>query len=194
MILAKLKEATKHKHDDLENTVNVMDRIFSLDDYKILLTKFYRFYAAIEPKVAQNDLRIADFDFDERRKTRLLEKDLHALGILSDVKENVRLWENLPTLDTTAKAFGSLYVMEGATLGGQVISRHLKQHLGMTTEGGAAFFNSYGKEIGPMWKSFGAALTAFAASGADDDEIIEAARRTFDSFRDCVLQPLQNGH
>lgn len=194
MILAKLKEATKEQHDDLENTVNVMDRLFSLDDYKTLLTKFYRFYAAIEPKVALNGLQDAEFDFDKRRKTPLLEKDLHALGVLSDVKEKTRLWENLPSLDTQAKAFGSLYVMEGATLGGQVITRHLKLELGLTPENGGAFFNSYGSNVGPMWKSFGAALTAFARSCETDEEIVDAARQTFDSFRNCFLQPIQDGH
>lgn len=194
MIMTKLKEATREQHDNLENTVNVMDRLFSIDDYQMLLTKFYRFYAAIEPRVAANDLQKAEFDFDARRKTALLEKDLKALGVLDDVRGNVPLWEKLPPLDTSAKAFGSLYVMEGATLGGQVITRHLKQHLDLTPEHGGAFFNSYGANVGPMWKSFGATLTAFAESGEADEEIIEAARKTFDSFRDCFLQPVKNGN
>lgn len=192
--MAKLKEATREQHDDLENTVNVMDRLFSLEDYQMLLTKFYRFYAAIEPRVAANDLQKAEFDFDARRKTPLIERDLNALGVLDDVRGKVALWEELPRLDTTAKAFGSLYVMEGATLGGQVITRHLREHLDLTPERGGAFFNSYGPNVGPMWKSFGATLTAFAGSGGSDDEIIESARNTFDSFRNCFLQPIQNGN
>ena len=193
MILAKLKEATKAQHDNLENTVNVMDNLFSLEDYKTLLTKFYRFYAAIEPKVAANDLRVADFDFIVRRKLPLLEKDLKALGTFENVQKEVALWEDLPALDSVAAAFGSLYVMEGATLGGQVIMRHLKQHLDITPENGGAFFNSYGAEVGPMWKSFCATATQFAEANQDDETIINAARETFDSFAKCFSAPIEKG-
>ncbi len=193
MILAKLKEATRSQHENLENTVDVMSKIFSPQDYKTLLTKFYRFYAAIEPKVAENDLEKADFNFSERRKTPLLEKDLQALGILESVRKDVKLWQNLPALDTKAKAFGSVYVMEGATLGGQVIMRHLKQHLEITPENGGAFFNSYGERVGPMWKSFGAAITDFAEKNNDDETIVGAARETFDSFAKCFAAPMDKG-
>lgn len=191
MILAKLKEATRAQHENLENTVDVMSKMFSPEDYKILLTKFYRFYAAIEPKVAENHLDTAGFDFAERRKTPLLEKDLQALGILENVRENVKLWQDLPALETPAAAFGSVYVMEGATLGGQVIMRHLKQHLDITPENGGAFFNSYGANVGPMWKSFGAAITVFAEKNQDDETIVGAARETFDSIAKCFSAPIE---
>lgn len=194
MILTKLKEATRAQHENLENTVDVMNQMFSLEDYKRLLTKFYRFYAAIEPKVAENDLQKAGFDFAERRKTPLLEKDLKALGIFDDVNKEVPLWENLPALGSTAAAFGSLYVMEGATLGGQVIMRHLKQHLGITPENGGAFFNSYGARVGQMWKSFGATVTDFAEKNQDDETIVNSARETFDSFAKCFTAPTNGGN
>ncbi len=190
MILAKLKKATRPQHENMENTVDVMGKMFSPEDYKTLLTKFYRFYAAIEPQVAKNDLEKENFDFAERRKTSLLEKDLQALGIFESVRENVGLWQDLPTLDTPAAAFGSVYVMEGATLGGQVIMRHLKEHLSITPENGGAFFNSYGANVGPMWRSFGAAITEFAEKNQDDETIVNAARETFDSFAKCFAAPV----
>lgn len=191
MILSKLKDATKEQHQNLETTVNIMNSMFTLEDYKQLLCRFYSFYAAIEPKVAATGLNRDDFNFDERRKTTLIEKDLKALGILDNVKKEVPLWDQLPELTTAAQAFGSIYVMEGATLGGQLISRHLKEHLGITAENGGAFFNSYGANVGPMWKSFGSSITTFADCGKDDAEIIEAAKKTFDSFRDCFVNILE---
>ncbi|HMS43520.1 MAG TPA: biliverdin-producing heme oxygenase [Pyrinomonadaceae bacterium] len=191
MILAKLKEATREQHENLENTVDVMNQMFSLENYKTLLTKFYRFYSAIEPQVAANDLKSAGFDFVARRKTPLLETDLKNLEIFEDVK-SLR-WNDLPALDSNAKAFGSLYVMEGATLGGQVIMRHLKQHLDITPENGGAFFNSYGAMVGPMWKEFCAITTEFAEKNADDETIINAAKETFDSFTECFKAPVEKG-
>jgi heme oxygenase len=96
----------------------------------------------------------------------------------------------VPTLDTAAKAFGSIYVMEGATLGGQIITRHVKEHLDLTPENGGAFFNSYGPMVGPMWKGFGTAITAFAEKADADDEIVDSAKETFDAFRESFVQPV----
>jgi len=191
--MTKLKEATRDQHENLENTVDVMGEVFSLDNYKLLLTKFYRFYAAIEPKVAENDLIGAGFDFNARRKTPLLEKDLEALGILDNVRSGVSPWEGVPDVSNLSKAFGSIYVMEGATLGGQVITRHLNKDFGLTPENGAAFFSSYGPEVGSMWKSFKETLTTWAEESGDEEQIIGAARETFDSFSNCFAAPVQNG-
>lgn len=191
MIMTKLKEATRKQHENLENTVDIMGEVFSLENYKKLLTKFYRFYAAIEPKVAENDLQGAGFDFEARRKTPMLEKDLEALGILEKVKAEVPLWDGLPDVSTLARAFGSIYVMEGATLGGQVITRHLEKDFGLTSENGAAFFNSYGPSVGAMWKGFKETMTAFAEKNGDDGPIIETARETFDSFSNCFADEPQ---
>src|ERR1700755_2879115 len=137
MILAKLKEATKEQHDNLETTVNVMDQMFSAEDYKKLLCKFYRFYAAMEPKVFRLDWSKVSLNIDERRKLPKLERDLKALEIW-DEAQSLPEWDGLPELEDLPEGFGSLYVMEGATLGGQVINRHLKEHLGISPENGGA--------------------------------------------------------
>jgi heme oxygenase len=187
MILAQLKEATKQQHDQLESTVNVMDQLFSLDDYKGLLIRFHRFYKAFEPKLPENELKAAGFDYSVRRKAPLLEADLRALNGTS--LSNVDGFDGVPDVTTLSKAFGSLYVIEGSTLGGQVITRHLKQHLNLEVENGGTFFNSYGSNVGPMWRSFGEAITAFAASGENNDEIVQCARDTFESIRLCMSEP-----
>lgn len=185
MILAKLKESTRDQHDALESVVDVMNRTFSMGDYRELLTKFYRFYSAVEPNLPSADLLDEGFDTAERRKIPLLERDLAAIGALDEVRR-LPEWASPPPVATLPEAWGSIYVMEGATLGGQVITRHLKEHLGLTPERGGAFFNSYGKEVGPMWKAFGAAVTAYSEKNPQaDDAIVESAKRTFDSFRSC---------
>lgn len=188
MILAKLKEATRDQHEALENVVDVMNKTFSIEDYKELITKFYSFYAAVEPTLPAAELSAAGFDVEPRRKTPLLERDLKHLGILESAR-NAPPFTDIPTLDTAAKAFGGIYVMEGATLGGQVITRQLKEHLGITPDNGGAFFNSYGANVGPMWNAFKASVTAFAETADDDESIVDAARETFDTFRRCFQQP-----
>ncbi len=184
MILAELKEQTRAQHENLETIVDVMNKMFTRDDYEILLTKFYRFYSAVEPRVYANDTAANGIDASERSKIKWLESDLSALGALDKAKE-LPVLTDIPVLDSPAKAFGAMYVMEGATLGGQVITRHLKQHLGLTPENGGSFFNSYGSRVGPMWKEFGQAITAFADGHHNNNEIVQAAKDTFDCFARC---------
>jgi heme oxygenase (biliverdin-IX-beta and delta-forming) len=192
MIMGKLKEATREQHEGLENTVDVMNRMFDLDNYKTLLLKFYRFYAAIEPELAKLDLQQHGYDLSARLKTPKLETDLQNLGVLDEAKQ-LPAWNNLPQLDSAEKAFGSLYVIEGATLGGQIINRHLKQHLDLTPENGGTFFSGYGEKTGEMWKEFIQMTTNFAFQANDDETIIESAKQTFDSFRDCFLESVSVG-
>ncbi len=185
MILSKLKESTRDQHDALESVVDVMNQTFSIADYRELLSKFYRFYSAIEPRLPVADLKENGFDIEPRRKTPLLERDLNELGTLEEIRA-LPAWSDVPSTESVPQAFGAIYVMEGATLGGQVITRHLKEQLGLSPENGGAFFNSYGKDVGPMWKAFGAAVTAFAEEHPEtSDTIVDSARQTFDSFRRC---------
>ncbi|MEQ1764588.1 MAG: biliverdin-producing heme oxygenase [Pyrinomonadaceae bacterium] len=181
MILQKLKESTRQQHEDVEGAVDVMSKLFSLDDYKRMIGKFHSFYSAYEPTLPYAELKEAGFDYDQRRKLPSLEADAKALGL-----EKGSIFDDLPDVSSLPKAFGSIYVIEGSTLGGQVISRHLKEQLGLTPENGGAFFASYGPMVGPMWKQFGEAITAYSGAGANDDEIVGAAVQTFDSINKCM--------
>jgi heme oxygenase len=60
-------------------------------------------------------------------------------------------------------AVGCLYVLEGATLGGQFISRHLAT-LGIGPANGGLFFHGYGAKTGEMWKSFQTNATGFCVT------------------------------
>ncbi len=188
MIMAKLKESTRGQHEALESVVDVMNRTLSIDEYKDLLIKFYRFYQAVEPRLPADELLKSGFDIRPRLKSSMLERDLVHLGVKPG---SVPPWTGVPQTQNAAQAFGAVYVMEGATLGGQVITRHLHQHLGLTPEQGGAFFNSYGREVGPMWKAFGASVTAYSEVHPENDEaIVTAAGETFDSFRKCFEETL----
>ena len=85
----------------------------------------------------------------------------------------------MPAPGSVAEAFGCLYVLEGATLGGQVISRHLARELSLSPANGAAFFNGYGPETGPRWTAFLALLEAHAGQPEQQASVVEAARQTF---------------
>lgn len=182
-ILARLKEETRHQHQQTEGDVDIMREDFNRDNYRDLLVKFYSFYKPFEAKmseaIAANGI---EFNHSERLNFPKLEKDLQALGMSDEEILNIKTTEELPNLDSGERIFGSLYVIEGSTLGGQVISRHLKQNLEIDETNGAAFFSGYGRNTGMMWKAFGEAITNFAENSENQDEIIAGANETFEKL------------
>ena len=126
-ILVQLKERTRHQHEQTEDGVDLMRDDFSLDDYRGLLKRFYAFYKPYEEKVQKvlGEDPI-DFNHSERLNTPKIIKDLRALGMSESEISELEITDDLPKLDSKERIFGSLYVIEGSTLGGQVISRHLE--------------------------------------------------------------------
>lgn len=186
-ILTQLKSQTAQQHQQTEDLVDVMRANLSLEDYKKLLTRFYAFYKSFEPKMS-DALREnpVDFDYENRQNTPRLFNDLENLGMSETEISAIEGFDDLPALDSREKIFGALYVIEGSTLGGQVISRHLKEKFGLDESNGAAFFSGYGKETGTMWKGFRDAITNFADGDANREEIIGAANETFTKIGKCL--------
>ena len=87
--------------------------------------------------------------------------------------------------------FGCMYVLEGATLGGQIIRRLLKEKLSITSANGGAFFSAYGDRVRVMWNEFREALSQFAISHPDESEaIVASASETFAKFDHWLRQRL----
>ena len=84
------------------------------------------------------------------------------------------LCPTLPPLDTLPRLLGAMYVMEGSTLGGQVIARQLAK-AGIPTR---AYFTGYAERTGPLLKQFCEQLGE-AATPENEDEIVLSAARTF---------------
>ena len=74
-----------------------------------------------------------------------------------------------------------LYVFEGATLGGQIIGRHLRDGLRIDRGNGAAFFGGYGDETGAMWMRFSRHVDT--SSIIDTEAAVGAAVETFEKLQ-----------
>lgn len=187
-ILAQLKARTAHQHQQTEDGVDLMRDDFSLEDYKNLLVRFYAFYKSYDEKLRES-LKENPLGFYEEKRfnSPRLAADLKSLGMSDEAISEIETFENLPALDSPEKTFGSLYVVEGSTLGGQVISRHLKEKFGLDKSNGAAFFSGYGKDTGKMWNAFREAVTEFAdGNNVNREEIIKAANETFEKIGNCL--------
>src|SRR5215208_5119356 len=78
MILQRLREETRAAHDAIERDLEAFGAQRSLDRHRLLMARFFGFYAAWEPQVASS---LADEPFfSPRRKLPLLEQDLEFLG------------------------------------------------------------------------------------------------------------------
>jgi heme oxygenase (biliverdin-IX-beta and delta-forming) len=86
-----------------------------------------------------------------------------------------------------AAAFGSVYVLEGATLGGQTLLPLVSREIGVTAEHGASFLASYGADVAPMWQRFGAAVDAWCCDSERRASATQAAVRTFETLEAWLL-------
>jgi len=177
-ILARLRAETRAEHDAIEAALDLTSETITLDAYRRTLERFHGFYLPMEAGLTKiGGWTERGIDTSQRYKTRLLETDLRALGMNDPAA--LPVCTDLPSHATVAAAFGCLYVLEGATLGGQVISALLRKNLGVTPETGGRFFHGYGERTGAMWQGFRTALVAFAVSPGDQDGIVGAAKETF---------------
>ena len=185
LLLPRLREETLTRHESLERHLNLLRPDISLADYRSLLEAFYGFYSSWERRAFPLlDQDLLGF-FDERRKTPLLERDLRFLGSNPAAIESCSC--TLPRMDSLPAILGSLYVLEGATLGGQVLTRHFARHLNVFPGRGCSFFFSYGPEVGRYWRSFCEILNSHS-SPENDTMIVQSAIQTFSCFESWLLQ------
>lgn len=152
MISEILKAKTKILHDRVEahfNSQRIFDGSFSVVDYRNLIRYNYLFllhfedavFSAITPQNAQQ------LDLEKRRKLASIKKDLEVLNI----EESATLTP--VEIKNEAEAFGILYVMEGSTLGGNVIAKQLSKHPEFK-DLSFSYFRCYGENTGSFWKNF----------------------------------------
>lgn len=183
VILPRLKQATATRHAAIESRSVLLDPELSRAAYRACLRRFFGYYGPLERRMLRSQAWCgAGLAYGDRYKTPQLAQDLAALGVTADELEQTPLCHALPDLRTTARLFGCLYVIEGATLGGQIVTRHLQARLGVTPQTGGAFFSGYAERTGSRWKAFGARLTEFAGESGADDEIVAGADETFQTL------------
>jgi heme oxygenase len=186
-LLLRLKDETRDVHESLERDLDLLHPDLTLERYRSILERFYGFYEPWEGALRPLLSRFLPNFAEERDKVPKLQEDLAFLG--SDIGK-LPLCQTLPDCGTWPNILGGLYVTEGATLGGQIISRQLEQILGLSARRGTAFFSSYGLQVGSMWRLFCATLQA-NTQPESEDAVIDAARKTFLSMHQwlCRSEP-----
>jgi heme oxygenase (biliverdin-IX-beta and delta-forming) len=176
-ILKRLKSETAPAHERIEQAFDLKVRTGCVTAYRELLARFYGFHIVWEPCI---EAALGHPAFcRKRRKTRLLVDDLRALGVSEREIGQLPFCDRLMPMHSPAEALGSMYVVEGSTLGGTIIARQIGHRLGLGAGNGCSYFRCYGDQVGPMWKAFRAELLTQTRSH-DEDVVIASANRTFD--------------
>ncbi|PRA26756.1 biliverdin-producing heme oxygenase [Pseudomonas poae] len=181
-LLEALRTGTALLHVALEKRLPFFCERLDAGWYQRLLPAYYGFYAPMEAALYDSGLIPEGFDQTLRVKTPTLLGDLNALGLDEAAITALPRCAELPTFDTPAACLGALYVLEGATLGGQVLRREMAQRLDINADNGGAFLNVYGAETGRRWKDFLDYLGSQPLDACAKERAVLAARSTFSCF------------
>lgn len=180
MILQVLKDVTRESHLALERLMPLLDADLARADYRRMVQKLFTYHKPLEALLSSSSsFAEIGLDYSERAKSSRLANDLRALGASANEVAQMHLCASLPPLAHPSHVFGCLYVLEGATLGGQIVTRHLQASLGLTSETGASYFSGYGVRTGPQWKAFCALLTGYTDRTGATTDIVDGANATY---------------
>ena len=185
-----LREATWPLHVRLERRLDIAARFVSRDAYREHLQSMWGFCAALEAKLRVEALAPLLPDYERRRKLPPLTRDLLALEVGVAEIGRLPVCPQVPACDDTASALGCVYVLEGASLGGQVLLPIVRERVGVDAGRGADFLAAYGADTPAMWQRFGTVLDG--ACGADDarGRAVTAAQATFAALEEWLCGPL----
>jgi heme oxygenase (biliverdin-IX-beta and delta-forming) len=176
-VLRMLRTGTATEHADVEQTLGLLDPALSPSRLTEVLTRMHGFWLAAEAGIEEwarhCPADAAAVTWARRRRADLFAADLQALGA-----GPATATPGLADVDGTDAALGRMYVLEGSTLGGTFIDRHLS---GLPQFAGVRLrsFSPYGTETGAMWHAFRRATRDRVAAGGDADAMVASARDTF---------------
>lgn len=177
LLLRVLRHETRDHHARAEAALPLTRPDLTREGYVRYLEGAFGLHARLEPRLVEVLApHAAALALAERQRLALLEADLAALGSPAHA---------LPLAPPLAlagvpEALGALYVLEGSTLGGQVLARRLAPVSG----GALRYLRGHGEATGALWRALGEAVHALvpAPDAAYQARAVGAARATFDLF------------
>ena len=184
--LENLRSTTSESHKNLEKlplSAAILSPTISKNDYGNYLKVMYDVIYETENRIFPILSGLIP-DLEERKKARLLDQDLAALGMSkSNFESPFASKENV----SIGFALGLFYVVEGSTLGGRFIIKNIQSVLGFDENNGAQYFAGYGNKTGSYWKNFLNILTQYEQENEVADEIIDGANFAFNAIHDHFL-------
>ena len=147
----------------------------SLARYAALLCVLWGYQAPLERLLGHQELPSA-VCWSGRQRLGALAADLTDLGVTGASLPEAA---GLPALAGAGAVWGTLYVAEGATLGGRVLRRHVEARLGPVP---VRFLDGHGDRTQPMWRDLGRLADRYVKTKRDTQLAQQAALQAFAAF------------
>lgn len=181
-VLQDLRAGTAELHIALEKRLPFFSDTLDSNAFLRLMQAYYGFYRPLESALLDSGVIPVDFDLAPRLKVPTLFNDLRAQGLSVEAIARLPLCQALPAIDSSAACLGVTYVLEGATLGGQILRREIASRLSLNADNGAAFLDIYGAATGRRWRAFIEYLGSRSLDASEREAVVAAARTTFSCF------------
>ena len=176
-VLLMLRTGTQDEHQDLERSLDLLDPHLDRERLGEILHRMHGFWVSAEAGLDRwavaRPADAATVDWSRRRRAALFAADLRTLHTTPAADG-----PSLPPVTDTDRALGRLYVLEGSTLGGTFIDRHLAA-LPHLADVRIRAFSPYGDGTGAMWAGFRRVARERVAAGGDAGTMVDSARDTF---------------
>lgn len=175
-LLERLRQHTHEAHEAL----HVHPLLAPLNHGAITMAQYRAIIAAFRMAYDRPEREKKATSFPDSPVTDWLDNDIQ--------RHHIRwhAYTDLPMLDLSSdsRMAGYLYVKQGSTLGGQFISKHLAQTLGLEAGRDNRFFHGYGKDTGRLWQEFRHWLAI--QTNLDHHIVLESALSAFQNIRLCA--------
>lgn len=191
IFLSRLRTSTGPMHKGLEENAiskSLMNPEVNLTDYAFYLRCMGEVVKVYDETVLPAVSNVI-VDAERRKKQLDIAADLVFLYANGASKRDSKPFVGFAGKPSLAYALGYAYVVEGSTLGGRVILKHLNQTLQLG-ENGTRFFAGYGAETGSFWKAFLQPFCDYVLSNKCEEEAIQGA---MDGFSDIGKHFANNG-
>jgi heme oxygenase len=143
---------------------------------------FWGFQAPMERLLGHQELPSA-VGWPARQRLGALTADLTDLGVpVAPLPEAA----GLPALSSPGAVWGTLYVTEGATLGGRVLRRRIEARLGPVP---LRFLDGHGDRTQPMWRDLGRLADQYVTTRHDRQLAQRTAMQVFAAFSAWCTAP-----
>ena len=189
-LLERLRERTGPWHRRLEAELPLMRPGGDERVYARYLAQLWGFHAPVERALALvPGLERAGLPVAARVKCPALAADLEALGLSRAEIARLPWCEFSPCPTDVPSALGCAYVLEGATLGGQVVRRELLRRIPGTIERASRYLTIYGAETGACWREFTHVLASFRGDARAAATVVDSACATFAALHRWLIAP-----
>jgi heme oxygenase len=159
---------------------------YAVAEYVLALQRLYGFYEPLSTRTRYG-AHVPEAGSRLTQRLGALAKDLSELGVSPHALDTIPRCETLPALRTPDRELGCAYVIEGSTLGGRFISKHLTRIFADRPRPiPMLFLAGDGKRAGTDWLRFCSRLNSDAIDLA---EVCSGTCATFDAMIAWLSEP-----